>query len=78
MPDPRVTAYAKLLVERCLGVQPGWQVLIRTTPLARPLYEEIARAIGRRGAYLIGRIGFSLYPTDIPWALELPTWKGES
>ena len=72
MPDPRVAEYAGLLVERCLDVQPGWQVLIRTTPLARPLYEELARAIGRRGAYVIPRIGFSLWPTDIPWALEAP------
>ena len=72
MPHPRVTEYARLLVERCLDVQPGWQVLVRTTPLARPLYEEVARAIGRRGAYVIPRIGFSLWPTDIPWALEAP------
>ena len=72
MPDERVAAYARLIVERSLDVQPGWQVLIRTTPLARPLYEEVARAIGRRGAYVIPRIGFTLWPTDIPWALEAP------
>ena len=24
--DPRVEAYARLLVERCVDVQPGWQV----------------------------------------------------
>jgi len=72
VPDPRIEAYAKLLVERCLDVQPGWQVLIRTTMLARPLYEELARAIARRGAYVIPRIGFSLWPTSIPWASEAP------
>lgn len=70
--DPRVVEYAELLVGRCLGVQPGWQVLIRTTPLARPLYEELVRSIARRGAYVIPRIGFNLWPTDIPWALEAP------
>jgi len=26
--DPRIEAYAKLLVERSLDVQPGWQVWI--------------------------------------------------
>ncbi len=72
MGDPRVSEYAKLLVERCLDVQPRMQVLIRTTPLARPLYEELARLIGRRGAYVIPRIGFTLWPTDVPWALEAP------
>ena len=30
-------ATPKLLVERSLDVQPGWEVLIRSTPLARPL-----------------------------------------
>ena len=35
--DSRVTAYAHLLVERGLDVQAGWQVLIRTNCLARPL-----------------------------------------
>jgi aminopeptidase len=70
--DPRVREYAKLLVERCLDVQPGWQVLIRTTVLARPVYEEIARLIGRRGAYVLPRIGFELWPTDVAWASEAP------
>jgi aminopeptidase len=72
MADPRVQAYARLLVERCLDVQPGWQVLIRTTPLARPLFEEIARLVGARGAYVIPRIGFTLWPTDVPWAESAP------
>ena len=72
MADPRLEAYARVLVERCLDVQPRWQVLVRTTPLARPLYEEVARAVGRRGAYIIPRIGFTLWPTDVAWALEVP------
>ena len=70
--DPRVSAYAQLLVDRCLGVQPGWQILVRTTPLARPLYEELVRQVARRGAYMIPRIGFTLWPTDVVWALEAP------
>ena len=31
--DPRIEAYAKLLVERSLDVQPGWQVWINSSPL---------------------------------------------
>ena len=30
--EPRVADYAELLVGRCLDVQPGWQVLIRSQP----------------------------------------------
>ncbi len=70
--DPRVEAYAKLLVERCLDVQPGWEVLIRSTPLARPLLEELERQIARRGAYPIMRINWSLWPIDYGWAAEAP------
>ena len=40
MNDPRVDAYAKLLVEQCLDVQPGWQVVVSGGVLARPLIEH--------------------------------------
>jgi aminopeptidase len=70
--DPRIEPYAKLLVDRCLGVQPGWQVLIRSTPLARPLLDELERQIGRRGAYVIMRINWSLWPVDHGWAATAP------
>jgi len=74
MGDPRVEAYAKLLVERCLDVQPGWQVLLRSTPLARPLLEEITRLIARRGAYVLLRLNFSPSQNayDPIWAKEAP------
>jgi len=39
--DPRIDEYARLLVERSVGVQPGWQVQVRSTPLARPLVEAV-------------------------------------
>src|SRR5256886_15460583 len=55
--DPRIGAYAKLLVERSLDVQPGWQVWINSSALGRPLVEEVVRLIARRGAYPLVRIG---------------------
>jgi aminopeptidase len=70
--EPRVTAYAELLVERCLDVQPGWQVLIRSQPAARPALEEVMRLIARRGAYPLLRMNFSLWPTDEVWFETAP------
>jgi aminopeptidase len=70
--DPRVGEYAELLVERSLGVQPGWQVLIRSTPHARPLIDELSRLIARKGAYPLLRVNFSLWPFDDVWAAEAP------
>jgi aminopeptidase len=72
MNDPRIDQYAKLLVERCLDVQPGWEVLIRSTPLARPLLEALERQIARRGAYAIMRINWSMWPIDHAWLSEAP------
>jgi len=72
--DPRVRELAELMVSRCLDVQPGWQVSVRATPLARPLVREVARAIGRRGAYYLPRInwGPERFRADLEWALEAP------
>lgn len=70
--DPRIEAYATLLVERCLDVQPESQVLIRSTPLARPLLEELERQIARRGAYAVMRVNWTLWPIDDVWAAEAP------
>ena len=70
--DPRVERYARLLVDRSLDVQPGWQVLIRTQPEARPLIEELIRLISERGAYPLLRMNFTLFPNDEPWASEAP------
>ncbi len=70
MADSRVEAYARLLVERCVGVKPGWQVVINSTPLARELLEEVARNVARRGAYAFVR---SAYATiDTAWVNEAP------
>ena len=71
MRDPRVHEYARLLVDRCVGVQPGWEVLVRATPLARPLVEAVTEEIARRGAYPFiqlawaRRLMYRDYPRDL-------------
>jgi aminopeptidase len=70
--DPRVEEYARLLVDRSLDVQPRQQVLIRSTPLARPLVEACVRRIARRGAYAVPRVNWTLWPVDLGWAEEAP------
>ena len=66
---------AELLVGRSLGVRPGWQVMIQSTALARPLVEELVRAIARRGAYPLVRLSFTdleRVPFETVWAEEAP------
>ena len=75
MADQRIEQYARLLVEECLDARPGWQVVVRSTPLARPLVEEVLRALARRGAYALLRLGFTSGPEiagSLVWALEAP------
>jgi aminopeptidase len=68
----RVASYAKLLVEGCLDVQPGTQVLVQaSSPLAQPLFEEAIRAVARRGAYALPRLSFSS-PAWPDWLKEAP------
>jgi aminopeptidase len=56
--DPRIEQLARLLVEKCVDVQPGWQVLVYGPSAGWPLIEEVARQIGRRGAYALLRSGY--------------------
>jgi aminopeptidase len=70
--DARLERYAALLVETCVDVQPRWQVIVTGGVLARPLLEEVSRAVGRRGAYALLRPNLNGYNTNIPWALEAP------
>jgi aminopeptidase len=72
MTDPRVEDYAKLLVEQCLDVQPGWQVMVSGGVLARPLLEAVSALLGRRGAYAVQRVGLSGTGFNLPWAQEAP------
>ena len=73
MPDPRVERYAGLLLDTCLRVERGWQVLVWGYPQARPLLEAVTRELGRRGAYALLRLTFGgglVYHAD--WLREAP------
>ena len=72
MTDDRIEAYAKLLVEQCLDVQPGWQVVVSAGMLARPLVEAVSTLLGRRGAYAVQRLSLTGTGINVPWAKEAP------
>ena len=73
MSDGRVEAYARLLVERSIAPDPGWQVLVATTTEARPVAEELSRLLGERGAYPLTRISFGgIFPVDAAWVRAAP------
>ncbi len=69
MRDPRLERYAGILIDTCVGVEPGWQVIILASPLARPLVDEVARQLGARGAYALLRQNMG---GNLPWAMEAP------
>jgi leucyl aminopeptidase (aminopeptidase T) len=54
MRDPRIEQYARILVDTCVGVQPGWQVILSGGPMARPLVDDRLPA-GSGGAYALLR-----------------------
>lgn len=73
MEDRRVSAYADLLLDYSIAVQPGWQVLVATTVEARPLAEELSRGLARRGAHALTRISFGgRVPLDVAFLKERP------
>ena len=72
MADSRLERYAQLLVDGCVGVQPGWQVLVQAQPLARPLYEEVVRQVALRGAHAVPRLGFTLRAQEASWVKHAP------
>ncbi len=75
MVDPRIQQYAALLVDRCVDVQAGWEVVVTAGALGRPLLEEVVRAIGRRGAIPVVQLSFSgmdYWPFETIWAETAP------
>jgi aminopeptidase len=73
MADSRDREYAELIVNGCLGVQAGWQVLVGGNPQARPLLEEVCGAVARRGAYALLRVSFeSFLAQSLNWVAGAP------
>ena len=72
MTDPRNRQLAELLVDTCVGVQPGWQVVVAGTPHARPLLEEIVTLIAERDAYALLRVSFDANIASRTWARTAP------
>jgi aminopeptidase len=73
--DPRIEQYATLLVERCIDAQPGWEVVVVGSTQARPLVEEVIRALGRRQAIPVVQLSFSgmdYWPFETVWAETAP------
>ena len=56
--DTRVQKLADILVNYSTKVKPGDHVVIRSTPLARPLIEEVYRLVVRNGARPILQLSF--------------------
>ena len=75
MADPRHAQYASLLVDRSIDPRPGWQVVVISSPLARPLVDEVVRALGRRGAHAVLQLTYGaeeFWPGESVWAEEAP------
>jgi aminopeptidase len=70
MRHPRTDEYARLLVGRCVGVQAGWEVVVRATTLARPLVEAVLEEIARRSAHPLLQLSFE--SVGGPFAREAP------
>jgi aminopeptidase len=60
MRDPRIDEYARLLIERSVPARPGAQIVIRSTPLARPLIEAVVEQVARNGAHTLLQLAFEL------------------
>jgi len=73
MSDPRIEEYAHLLVDRSIGAQAGWQVLVSATTEARPLAQALSRLLAERGAYALTRLHFGApFPVDLDWIEAAP------
>jgi aminopeptidase len=54
--DGDTERFAALLTDYCLDVQPGWQVLVRSTTLAAPLLRALHAAVLARDAWPLLRV----------------------
>jgi aminopeptidase len=72
MADQRVQDFARILLDTCIGVEKGWQVLVHSTPLARPLVEEVTRGLADRGAYALLRLNWSEGLGEREWIVRAP------
>jgi len=71
MSDPRDEQYARLLIETCIDVQPGWQVVVVGHVLGRPLFDEVCKVVAERGAYVLPRLAHSgLGGSPLAWVNE--------
>ncbi len=70
MRDPRIDEYARLLVERSVPARSGAQIVVRSTPLARPLIEAVVEQTARTGAHTLLQLAFEL--VGGPFAREAP------
>ena len=72
MPDARDRQLAELLVDTCVGVQPGWQVIVVGTPSGRPLVEEVVKIVAERDAYALLRVTFDATIASRTWLRAAP------
>ena len=72
MADRRVQDFASILLDTCLGVQKGWQVIVSSTPLGRPLVEELTLGLAERGAYALLRLNWSDGLAELDWVANVP------
>jgi len=72
MNDHRNRQLAELLVDTCVGVRSGWQVLVAGSPAARPLLEEIVRLVAERDAYALVRVSFGGTFVSRTWLRAAP------
>ena len=72
MKDERFERYADLLLDTCIEVQPGWEVLVVGHPQSRALLDEIGAGLARRGAYCVFQLAFGnvIGAADRSWSRE--------
>jgi aminopeptidase len=57
--DPRISRWARTLVQYCLSIQPGELLVINSTPAAEELIAEVYRETLRAGGHPVVNVGLS-------------------